>query len=332
MKKILLVLLVMALIIVIMPFANVSAEPAGKKVLNAVVPWPVNHPLSREAFMFKDMIDKASGGKLTIKIRGGPEVFPAMDQPQAVSTGAIDLVLNTSGGYFTGFMPEAEAITLTRLIPAEERKTGYYDLLDKIFQEKANLKYLGHPNAGESFLLSTNVPVEKPQDLVGLSIRVSPIFEAFIKKLGAAPVNIALSELYTALEQGVVEGYVALGAIAILGFGYQDVTKCVIMHDIFTVDTVNVMNLDTWNSLPKDMQELVMEVSMELEEKGHATHLKVVDMKWKELRDTCPDIKLVKFSPEDAKWYTDTAYNVTWDRIIAKAPKYGPKLRELSSK
>ena len=99
------------------------------------------------------------------------------------------------------------------------------------------------------------------EDLPGM--KFSGTQEAQLKaleKLGATPVFVPITEQYTALDRGVVDGSAEAwhGAVA---FRYMELTKYRTAVGLYDAAPMIVMNLDVWNSLPPDIQQLIDETS-----------------------------------------------------------------------
>ncbi|MFC1902182.1 TRAP transporter substrate-binding protein DctP, partial [Chloroflexota bacterium] len=112
---------------------------------------------------------------------------------------------------------------------------------------------------GTTTLHTTGKPVRKLEDLAGLQIRTPPgLLTNAVKALGGTPATISLSEVYSALEKGMVDGMVT-GWTGVIQFTLQDVLDYHTAIDIGTTPAVWVMNLKTWNSLPPDIQKIFEE-------------------------------------------------------------------------
>jgi TRAP-type C4-dicarboxylate transport system substrate-binding protein len=145
-------------------------------------------------------------------------------------------------------------------------------------------------------------------DIKGMKFRVSPSYEAFVKALGAVPIYMEPGEIYSAVSQGVVDG-----------FGYPDcgltafkgIIKHRIVHKFYTNESTMLANLDTWNGIPKDMQKLVISVVEEIEREVVPYREKEVEA---ELREHMAlGMKLIEFPPDEAKAYVDLAYKAAWE-------------------
>src|SRR5690606_33206965 len=155
--------------------------------------------------VFKSWIEKVkekSGGKIDIKIIGGPEVFAVNDQVNATSKGLVDVVLTFTS--HSPLVPEVETIFLSKVTPQQERENGYTNLLDEA-HNKINMKYIGRASTNSGFYIFSRTPVHKLDDFKGMKIRSHTGYNPFFKDLGANPVGIGISEIYGALERGLVD-------------------------------------------------------------------------------------------------------------------------------
>lgn len=275
---------------------------------------------------YADEVNKKSKGEVVIKFVGGPEAIPAFKQFEAVRTGVVDMIFGCES-YYGGAVTGAAYIHLSRLTPMEERKVGYYDLRQDILK-KQNVMYLGRPEHGVWFHIFTNKPVKRPQEMAGQKIRTSATYEPFVKMIGAVPITIPGAEVYTALERGVVDGY-AWSVLGNISMGWPEVCKYIIEPKIYAMNLENLINLDTWNKLPKPMQTLMANLMIENEEKYEKVFMELGEKELKAMQDK--GMKFVKFSPEDTKWYVDMAYKAGWDEVIKKSPELGAKLQKLLS-
>src|SRR4030065_774038 len=200
MKKILLCLLAIMVI-----HLWVCVHPAQAREIKMVTFLPKDDINLTAWWAYAEEVNKKSNGEVVIKFMGGPEAIPAFKQFEAVRTGVVDMIFSAES-YYGGAVTGAAYTHLSRLSPLEERKAGYNDLRVENL-EKQNLFYLGRPVYGTWFQIFTNKPIKRPQEIKGQKIRTSATYEPFIKTLGAVPITLPGSEVYTALERGVVDGY-----------------------------------------------------------------------------------------------------------------------------
>jgi TRAP-type C4-dicarboxylate transport system substrate-binding protein len=325
MKKVVVVAIIIGFLFA---FAPPEAR-SGEIVLKAVTMFPKPHLNNDPVPIFIDKVNKRAQGRLRIDWVGGPEVIKGFDQPHAIKAGTIDMVLYMAFAYCKSLMPEAEAQGLSELAIWEERKTGAFDLWTKIFEKRLNAKYIGRLHSLCPFQVYTNKKVAKVADFRGLKIRVMPLYIPFMKALGAAPVMIRPPEIYTSMERGVVDGYMWPNA-GVISWGLQEVTKYVIRPGVFQMEPATLITMAKWNQIPKDLQEMIMEVIQDVEYIGTMRNEMIMDKEDKVRK--AAGMKDIVLPPAEAEKFRKLAYDKTWEVVIKNAPENGPKLRELSSK
>lgn len=306
--------------------SNAYGEPI---VLKATTMFPKNHLNNDPVPIYIDKVAKASKGRLKIDWLGGPEVVKGFDQPHAIKAGTIDMILYIAFGYCKSLMPEAEAQGLSELAVWEERKTGAFDLWSELFEKKLNAKYIGRMHNLLPFQVYTNKKVEKLEDFKGLKIRVMPLYIPFMKALGAAPVTIPPPEIYTAMERGVVDGFMWPN-VGVISWGLQEVTKYVIRPGVFQMEPATLISMKKWETIPSDLQDILLEEIQDVEFIGSMRNVMIME-KEDQIRKHA-GMQDIILPTEEAKKFVKIAYDATWEAVIKNSPDYGPRLRELSSK
>ncbi len=325
-KKMFWFLLIGVLIFSFLPI-EVKAQPI---IIKAVTAFPKTHPNNDPVPLFVDEVNKRAQGKLKIEWLGGPEVFAPFDQIHAIKAGTIDMNLYYPFAYMKSLMPEAEAKGLSELPEWDERKTDAFSLWTEIFEKRVNAKYLGRFHNNLTFHVYSNKRFEKISDFKGANIRVMPLYIPFMRALGANPVTIPPTEMYTSMERGVVDGFM-WPRWGITGFGMQEVTKFLLEPGVFQMEPATMINLDRWKRIPKDLQDLLLETMKEYEQIATDRMFKIKIAEEDKVREKA-GMKTIKLLPEEAEKFIKIAYDSTWEQIIKAAPEYGPKLRKASSK
>ena len=313
--------------IIVFGFSPANIYAKDKVTLKAVT-FQGKHVTFVDAyFMFQKRLEQAANGRITVNYIGGPEAIPPFEQIEAVKNGLVDMAF-LPAAYYVPQMAVADAVKLSKITPWEERQTGAFDFLNQQHQQKVNAVYLGRFSNGIQFHIYLNKKIEKP-DLSGLKIRVTPVYKPFVEALGGVPVTTSPGEVYTALERGVVDGY-GWPSIKISDFGWHEVTKYVVDPGFYQVDVCILVNLDTWNRLPKDLQQVLTDVAKEIEHEASGYFNKII----KEERDliTQKGVQVLEFSPDDEKQYLEIAYKSGWARVSAKSPDDAAKLKKMIDK
>ena len=306
----------------------VSNATAKKPIiLKAVTAWPGHQTTLVKFNEWIKQFNELAKGEVQINYIGGPEAIPYNEQAGALQRGVIDIAC-TAAAYHMGMIPEAEAIGISRLNYKEERERGFIDLLSQVY-EKHDLKYLGRFQLGAPLgMICTNVLIKKPSELKGLKIRSVMIYDAFLKELGVIPVTVPWTEIYTSMERGLVDAFVGSMSGGFTSQGFHEVCKYVINHPFYNTPTLALMSLKTWNKLPEEYQDLLIQSVIDIEPEVDRFFRNSHEVELQKAKEA--GVQIIEFSPEDAKWFLDTAYRVSWDNLLKKAPEYGPKLKEIA--
>jgi TRAP-type transport system periplasmic protein len=305
---------------------------AATYTIRTVGAWPQTTFEAKQFAIFIDMVQKEADqkypGQLKIDYKGSGEVIQPTQQVEALRSGMIDMV-NTAASYYVSIMPEMDTMSLTQLQPWEERKAGLNDYLETIHNTKAKAHYLGRLGSGSLFNIFMGKPIQKIDDFKGNKIRVSPTHLPFMKALGAEPVVTSPAEIYTAMERGVVNGYIQ-PPVVIRDLGLVPVTKQVVFPGFYQPIIVVLANLDYWNKLPANLKTLLTENM----EKAERIAIENIQAKVKtEMESFKKDgIALYNLPAADAAKFSKTADDALMDVVGKKAPAESKKIKELTTK
>ena len=288
-----------------------GAAAAQETVLRALQYAPPNK-VEDSTVVYKEWIERvnaAGKGRLRIDLIGGPEVFPVADQVNAVSKGLADIVM-----IFTvhrALVPEVDTLGLSDISPAEERKIGYIDLLDKA-HEKINIKFIGRTATDSGFYIFSKDPIRKLADFKGMKVRSHSGYDPLFKAVGAVPVGMNISEIYAGLERGVVRA--APYPLYVYEMGLHDVTKYVLADAFWTSHTtMTLMNRKKFMSLDVSLQKLLVDKQLEVEKEMAQI---VGDLKAKERkRLEQGGMTFVNLSREEARKWRRLANDSRFDAL-----------------
>lgn len=262
--------------------------------------------------MFKSWADKVkakSDGKVEVKIIGGPEVFPVGDQVNAASKGLVDVVLTFTS--HASQVPEVNTIGLSDITPQEERQNGYFDLLDES-HHKINLKLIGRASTNSGFFIFSRKPINDLDDFKGMKIRSHAGYNSIFKAVGASPVGIGISEIYSALERNLVDA--APYNLFVYDMGINEVTKYALSNSFWpSHTTIILMNKKKYDSLPEDIQKVLMDAQIENEAEMPE---KVAALKAEERgKLEAAGMTFTELPPDDAKQWAKISSETRFDDI-----------------
>jgi len=299
--------------------------------LKALTAWPKNATDNKSLDFFIESVEqqvaKKYPGELKINLVGGPEAVKITDQVHAAQTGMVDIV-HTTNAYYVSLLPEADAMKLSQLTPWEERASGAWAYYNDLHEKKLGLYFLGRIGTDLPFSLYLNKPI-KTADLKGFNIRVSPMYLQLVKGLGGNPVVIPPTEVYSALERNVVDGY-GWPTIGIREWGWEKRTKFIVEPSFYSGPHPMVMNLKTWNGLPKKFKDVITEAAMEAERKIVAYYKEEIKKEMSLLKTA--GLQVIDLPPAEKEKFLKIAYEEGWKDVLAKSPEAGAKLKELLTK
>jgi TRAP-type transport system periplasmic protein len=247
-------------------FLCLGPSPASAKSieLSYACMFPPTHIQSKLPESWCKEVEKRTNGAVKFTyypggtLLGGAKIF----------TGVIDGIADAGTsviGYTPGIFPAMQAIDLPMGYPNAEVATRVINDFYNEFKPKsfASVKVL-YLFAHGPGILHSKKPVRKMEDLKGMKIRSYGFSVGMAEALGGVPVAMPQSGAYEALQKCVAEATIAPMEV-LKGWKQAEVikytTEC---YDIgYTAGFFVVMNLDKWNSLPKDVQQTIEEINKE---------------------------------------------------------------------
>jgi TRAP-type C4-dicarboxylate transport system substrate-binding protein len=265
-------------------------------------------------------------GLLQINFIGGPKAMPSFEVGNAVRTGVVDMALNT-GAFYTNVMPEADFLKLTQIPIAEQRKNGAYDAINRVWNEKGNMQYLGRVVENQPFHIYTNKKIDKP-DLAGQKIRITPVYRDFFQALNANVITTPPGEVYTALERGVVDGYGwPIGGI--FDLNWHEKTKFRVDPGFYDAEVSLIMNLPAYRKLSEAQRTFLNRQVLALEAENTFWVKFAAD---ETARQAKAGIATIAFDAATAKAFRDRAYEIGWASAAKQSPEIAARFKALFSR
>ncbi len=214
---------------------------------------------------FGEVLEELSGGDMTLVQHPAAALGGEREMIEAVQIGALDMVI-TSTGPLPNFVPETQVLDLPFLFRDYDHARGVLDgeigqeLLAKV--EEAGFKPLAWTENGFRHITNSQRPIETPEDLAGLKIRTmeNPIHLKAFEALGAAPTPMSFAELFTALQQGVVDAQ-ENPIVVISVSNFSEVQKYLTLSGHLYSPAIILMSQSKWDSLTEEQQGWVMEAA-----------------------------------------------------------------------
>ena len=168
-------------------------------------------PKGKAADKFKELAEKYTGGKVAVEVYPNSQLYKDKEELEALQLGAVQMLAPSLAKFGPLGVRDYEAFDLPFIFPdkAALRKVLDGDIGKQLFAklEEKGIKGLAYWDNGFK-IMSANSALKVPDDFLGLKLRIqsSKVLEAQMKALGAVPQVMAFSEVYQALQTGVVDG------------------------------------------------------------------------------------------------------------------------------
>lgn len=218
------------------------------------------------ATVFKEMVESGSNGAIEVRILGANAAGAEREQLEKTQAGINQMTIN-SEILMPSFFPPARVLGIPFLFRSN---AVAWDVLDGEFgtefnsawQDATGLRVLGVMNAGFRSFFNNTKEVQAPADLVGLKIRTgeNDAHMAMVRALGGSPVPIAWSEVYTSLQQGVVDGMENPPGLAYAMKFHEHQKYLTLDRHLFSIHAA-MINESVFQSLTPEQQVLVKEAA-----------------------------------------------------------------------
>nr|WP_299385911.1 TRAP transporter substrate-binding protein [Allomuricauda sp.] len=218
----------------------------------------VNHSVHKAMVKMGEDLAQRSNGKLTVEIYPNQQLGTERQIMELLQIGSLDMT-KVSAATLENFAPKTRVLGLPYLFRDREHSFRVFDgpigqeLLDD--GKKYWLKGLGFYDAGSRSFYTKERPVEHPDDLQGQKIRVMPSVTAMemVRGFGGSPTPISWGELYTSLQQGVVDGAENNPPSFYLSKHYEICKYYSLNEHTFSPDVV-IVGTHFWNGLTEEEQ------------------------------------------------------------------------------
>lgn len=224
---------------------------------------PEQHPFQDGAKMFKSTLEASTNGAVAVQIFPGEQLGSEEETSQMIKQGTIACAVESAGGGLAPFVPEADLFNLPFVFNDTDH---FYRVVDGPIGQKVAAKveenldadFLGWWFSGIRNVWNGKRAVATPDDLKGLKIRVmgSPVLIDTFNALGAQATPMSFGEVYTSLQQGVIDG-AETDHVDLLVENFYEVTKHVSLTGHMYLAAGLICSNKAMSKLPEDIQAKV---------------------------------------------------------------------------
>lgn len=272
------------------------AAPAPEPAAPTSIKWLGGIHIPRESGWdwypgenFGKRVTERSGGRLLIRTMSFPELGYKGNEGLRIVKDQLCEVVASCGAYLAGEWPMVAFLNLPMFMPPLEQTQPvgevYRELRQKELLDKFNAIELAYSELNPSLYFFVGTAPKRIEDFKGRKMRVNGLIPGlFVEALGATPLVIAGPELYISLQQGICDSVVTLP-----GFAYGLALYEVLDYYVNTAATgcgclLLMVNKDSFNELPSDLQKLVLDTAKEIEDEARVTARSIADENLAKLR------------------------------------------------
>lgn len=224
------------------------------------------HPCGQGATKFVEFVTQKSDGEIVVEVFPSAQLGSQNDLVEGLVLGTLDMAL-VGSAVLGQFQPQIAIFDLPFLFANREHA---YKSLDSVGMkigkqlEPKGIKLLGYMENGIRHLTNNIRPVNTPEEMKDLKVRVmnNTFFIEMMKSLGASPTPMAFSGLYSAMQQGTVDGQENPSAHIWTKRFFEVQKYASKTAHVYSPEPV-LISMDAWNRLDKDQQNIVRESAKE---------------------------------------------------------------------
>lgn len=269
---------------------------------------------------FADKVKELSGGRIEIRIFPNGTLGSETEVMEQLMAGVVDMT-KVSAPSMATYNEGYHTFGLPYLFENEEQ---FYKVMDSqdmqdffLSSEEDGFVTLTYYTSGARSFYTIDKPIRTPEDLKGLKLRVQDMKSQtdMVKTLGGTPVAMALGDVYTALETGIIDGSENNETAMVLGHG--EVCKYFSLDQHSMIPDVMVISTSTWNSLTEEDQQILLQAAKE----STADHIVAWDKEIDEAVETAKNELGVTFIEDVDKEAFQEATAGMVDEYCAQYPK-----------
>ena len=254
--------IIVQLLVVTLLFVSCAAAAPAKaeyewKYGEALGP---KHPLTIGARAFADKLSELTNGRVHVTVYDNASLGTIQEVIEGVDIGSIEF-MDVSMAPLSTFSSKFYAFNLPYLFDNVDVAYAFEDgPMGKALKGpvgKSGINVIGFMENGMRSLTS-NVRIVEPKDMAGRKIRTmsNKVHLTAFEKAGASPVPLAFTELFTALQQNVIDGQ-ENPLLNIQDYSFYEVQKYLTLTEHFYDITVLCVNKDLYNSVPPDIRAAI---------------------------------------------------------------------------
>ena len=243
------------------------AEDQKVKVLRLAHGLDISHPVHKAMAELGKVLEDKSNGQLIVKLYPSGQLGAERECLELLQIGSLDIT-KVSAAVLENFVSDYKVLSIPYLFRDRQHTYDFYDspIGKDLLHKGGDYRLMGlcYYDAGSRSFYTKTKAIANPNDLEGLKIRVqkSNMAVEMVKQLGGAPTPISWGELYTALQQGVVDG-AENNLPSFFTSKHYEVCKYYSFDEHTAVPDILLIGTESWNRLNTQERQWLQEAADE---------------------------------------------------------------------
>ena len=313
-------------------FATLTAQ-AAEVTMRLSHQFPPSHHSAKNLEQFAADVKAATNGRVEVQIFGSAQLFKPNQNHGAVASGKVEAAAIV-GFTLGGTIPELNVTLIPYYVTSVEKMRKWpgsapAKMLDAKLAEKGLLNLGWMVDASDGIFTSAKKPLVTPADFAGVKIRgLSKLFDEGLRAMNAAPAAMPGSEVYQALQTGVIDAGFT-GVAAAYERKFFEVQKYGVASNIILAHDILVVNPAWFNGLPAELRTALQTAAQKAEQRSIPASSEIPASDVKNLRDKGMDVTVLTSVQEKAM--ADAMQPAVLKAFLASSPD-AAKLIEMLDK
>jgi tripartite ATP-independent transporter DctP family solute receptor len=243
------------------------SDKSNVKIIKLGHGLDISHPVHKSMVYMSEQLSKKSHGKLRIQIYPNQQLGTERELVELLQIGSLGIT-KVSASVLENFAPSYSVLSIPFIFDSDQHRFNVLEgeVGKEILNDGVDYWFQGlcFYDAGSRSFYTKDKPIKTPDDLKGLKIRVMESQTAMdmVHALGGSPTPISFGELYTALQQGVVDG-AENNPPSFYSSRHYEVCKYYTIDEHSSVPDVLIISTHVWNRLSKQEKEWVQAAANE---------------------------------------------------------------------
>lgn len=252
---------------ILLGFATACADAGEVVEIKLAHGHDTSHPVHAAMVFMGERLAEKSGGTMRIDIYTSQQLGTERETLELLQIGSLGMT-KVSSSVLEAFAPEYRVLGLPYLFRDQEHRFAVLEgeIGDQLLEglDRYRLRGLTYYDAGSRSFYTVQTPVHTPADLAGLKLRTqeSAIAMQMVRTLGGAATPISYGEVFTALQQGVVDG-AENNPPSFHTSRHYEVAKFYSLDEHTSVPDLLLISLSLWNSLDAQQRQWLQEAADE---------------------------------------------------------------------